>query len=510
MSDIPLNDISGIVRADGLSTAESDELEALLDVYNRTRGRNTAIEAYYEGDVMAKDIGVDILPPDAKDKVNVSLSCDWARKSVHELSNLVRFDGFVFEDGEDERLADTLRRCNFESGLSRARIGTLKKGCSFACVNSTGGRANVRFHSADGAAAIMDGASDRLRSGIVFADRGRTPWSKRRPVVTQVNLHMVGNRVEIRRIGPSTWSATRVETPEGAMMMVPLVYAPTDTKPLGGSRISKPVRDIVDDVLRIRLALALSTAFYAVPMRALLGLTPELYKALSEKPQWTAYINPWLMATADRNGHAPSLSQLPSNSPSPLISLIENDARLFSSITGVPLNSLGMEQQGTVSADAILERRRGLVDEAQDLIDAQLKPALREIALLVMMVESNRASVDDLDDAQRSVMAHFKNPAMASIGATTDAAIKISSVNPAFASTDVFFEMVGFDQATIARANAQMRMNQARANVGARPILSQQGVGMAQQQSPQGAGEPSRAPVGDLRLTIGGGTGDEG
>ena len=39
--------------------------------------------------------------------------------------------------------------------------------------------------------------------------------------------------------------------------------------------------------------------------------------------------------------------------------------------TGVPLNSLGMEQQGTVSADAILERRRGLVDEAQDLIDAR-------------------------------------------------------------------------------------------------------------------------------------------
>ncbi len=68
-------------------------------------------------------------------------------------------------------------------------------------------------------------------------------------------------------------------------------------------------------------------------------------------------------------------------------------------------------------------------------------------------------------------MPHFKNPAMPSIAATTDAAMKIASVNPAFASTDVFFEMVGFDQATISRVNSQMRMNQARANVAAQPIL---------------------------------------
>ena len=60
---------------------------------------------------------------------------------------------------------------------------------------------------------------------------------------------------------------------------------------------------------------------------------------------------------------------------------------------------------------------------------------------------------------------------MPSVAATTDAAMKIATVNPAFANTDVFFEMVGFDQATISRVNSQMRMNQARANVAAQPIL---------------------------------------
>jgi hypothetical protein len=178
------------------------------------------------------------------------------------------------------------------------------------------------------------------------------------------------------------------------------------------------------------------------------------------------YINPLLLATMDRNGHTPSIAPLPSNSPQSLISVIELQAKLFAAATGVPLQSLGIVQDNPSSAEAIVEARRDLIEDAQSFEDEHLIPALRQIALLVMMVESNKASVDDLDEFQRSVMPHFKNPAMPSIAATTDAAMKIASVNPAFASTEVFFEMVGFDQATIARVNSQMRMNQARQNMG--------------------------------------------
>ena len=52
-------------------------------------------------------------------------------------------------------------------------------------------------------------------------------------------------------------------------------------------------------------------------------------------------------------------------------------------------------------------------------------------------------------------MAHFKNPAMPSVSVTADAAIKIASVRPEFAGTDVFAEMIGFDQADIRRIKAQ-------------------------------------------------------
>ena len=465
--------LAGITRASGLTVAEVDELEALLSVYKRTRSRNELIEDYYEGDVMAKDIGVDILPPEARDKVHVDLSCDWAKKAVKSLANHVRFDGFVFDgnDGMDEGLKRALGRLDFDAEFSRTRIGTLKKGCSFACVNNFGSSASITFHSADNGAAIVNEATGRIRSGFVIADCGRTEWAPRKSVVRQVNLHMQGNRVQIVRTGPSQWSAEHVETPEGAMMMVPFVYEPTDKKPLGGTRITKDVQSVIDDVLSVRLAIAVSRAFYAVPMRTLLGLSEKMYKELSEKPQWSMYINPVLLASMDRNGHTPTAGQLPSNQPDALIRLIETDAKLFAAATGVPLQSLGIVQDNPSSAEAIVEARRDLIEDAQSFEDEHLIPALRQIALLAMMVESNKPSVDDLDEVQRSVMPHFKNPAMPSIAATTDAAMKIATVNPAFANTDVFFEMVGFDHATISRVNSQMRMNQARANVAAQPIL---------------------------------------
>jgi hypothetical protein len=448
-----MSEISGITQAQGLGKAERAAVEALLDVYDRTRGRNEELERYYEGDVMVRDVA-SILPEGAR--VDARLSCDWARKAVHALASLVRFDGFVFEGGEkDAGLDAALARCNFKAAFSRNRVGMLKKGCMFATVNSVGGRAQIRFHSADSGAAIMDTATERMASGLVIADSRRTEWSPRRAVPTQVNLHLPGARVAIVRDDVSRWHAERVETPPGSPMMVPLVYAPTDTKPLGSSRITGQVRDLVDDVLRVRLALVLSTALYATPMKALLGLSDATYDALSKSPRWGTYLNPMLLATSNK-GQVPTLQQLPSNSPAALIELVRADAMLFSGATGVPLNSLGIVQDNPSSAEAIAEARKDLTDEAEALIDEQLTPAMREVALLAMAVESN-VPVGELNETQLSVMPRFSNPAMPSLSARTDAAMKIASVDAGFAGTDVFYEMVGLDQATIARLRSEKR-----------------------------------------------------
>lgn len=445
--------LNGILNAKGLDASEKDALERLVNVYEMTRARNAELENYYEGDVMVKNIGVDIVPADAN--IDVSLSCDWARKAVHSLSNLVRFDGFVFEDGErDEGLTSALEASGFHAAFDRNRIGMYKKGCMFATVSTVDNHARVRFHSADTAAAIMDPCYERIACGFAVAEAKRPHWAPLgEPVATKVNLFMPGNRVVLTQNDREQWTAERVRTPVDRPMMEPFVYAPTDTKPMGTSRITKQVRDLVDDVLRVRLAIVLSTAFYSVPLRAILGLSDAMYDEL-KKSKWGTYLNPLLLATSNK-GQVPELKQLPSNSPEALIRLIEADAKLFSGSTGVPLNSLGVVYDNPSSAEAIAESRKDLTEEAEDSI-ARLSDSMRNVALMCMAVESN-TTTDKLSAAQKGVMAKFENPSMPSMAARTDAAMKIATVDDGFAGTDVFYEMVGFDQATIARIKAQKR-----------------------------------------------------
>ena len=64
-------------------------------------------------------------------------------------------------------------------------------------------------------------------------------------------------------------------------------------------------------------------------------------------------------------------------------------------------------------------------------------------------------SLDALPAEDRNIMARFRNPAMPNVAVTTDAALKLATARPAFAQTDTFLEMVGFDAATIRRIKGQ-------------------------------------------------------
>lgn len=80
--------------------------------------------------------------------------------------------------------------------------------------------------------------------------------------------------------------------------------------------------------------------------------------------------------------------------------------------------------------------------------------SLRVIARMAQAIVRN-VSMSDLTEAENDVVAHFKNPAMPSVSMTADAAVKIVSARNEFASTDIFLEMLGFDQADIRRIKAQ-------------------------------------------------------
>lgn len=443
--------LNNIENARGLTGSEKHELRALLDVWSNVKSRNERLKLYYESDVVAESIGIDTIPP----SVNIKESCSWPKKAVTSVSERSRFDGFVFESGEvDPMLAAVVRDNGLIGSYNRHVPSELLHGCMAATVGRVGNSAIVRFHTAETCAMTWDSGAGRIGSGFVIADMKLTQWSPTRPVPVQVNLHLPRRVVVITRTGAATWNANGSDIPIDRPMMEPFAFRATGVKPFGESRISKTVMTLTDDVLRTLVNMTVSGAFYANPMKYLLGLTNEQFDEIS-KDKWSSAIGAMMIATRDDSDNIPTFGQLQATSPQPYIDMLRTYATLFSGSTGVPLNSLGIVQDNPSSAEAIAAAREDICIAAEDLNESS-RESLRNVALMAMAV-SNNTSIDGLTDDQKSVMAHFRDPAMPSIVSQADAAVKVASADSGFAGTDVFYEMLGFDSATIARIKSDKK-----------------------------------------------------
>lgn len=468
-------DISGIDGAYGLDPTDKAVLGELVDVLSSVSSRNLMLEGYYESEHVTPSIGIDNIPPE----VDPGVRCDWARKAVTSVSERARMDGFVFEgEYDDPGFREVVRANDLDNSYNRTVSSELIHGCMFATVQRTDESVAIRMHSAATSAAIWDTAAARIGAGFVVADARRTPWSGRNVIPVQVNMHLPGKVVVLTRSGPSDWSAQTAQTPVDRPMMEAFTYRATGSKPFGQTRITRTVRYLVDEVERTMRYMAVSSAFYAVPLIAALGLTDEAYDAMAES-KWLMRVGSWFLSTRDEDGNIPSLQQFNGVSPQPYIEAISTYAKLFSGATGVPLNSLGIVQDNPSSAEAIAASREDICVAAEDLIDSN-KVSMRNVALMSMAVSENKP-LDLLTDDQKSVMPHFKNPTMPSLAATADAMTKIASVLDGFASTEEFLTGMGFETSEVASIRSQLD-----AGANQRALLSLMG-GSAQAHPAQGA-----------------------
>ena len=105
------------------------------------------------------------------------------------------------------------------------------------------------------------------------------------------------------------------------------------------------------------------------------------------------------------------------------------------------------------SREAIIAQSQTLILLAEQL-NAANGDSLYRIGKMALAVELG-TTPNDLPDGTQELIAHFKNPAMPSVSSTADAALKIATAREGFAKTDIFLEMIGFDQADIRRIRAQ-------------------------------------------------------
>lgn len=437
----------------GLPINEIERLQKLINVFNTHDTKNAEKNKYYEGKISLNDVNLGLALPDGMRRLEIG--CAWGAKTVDVLAARSIFDGFVGANGGEVAQLDKICIDNdLIAEYAKACRDELKFGCTFATLSADDKiGCKIRFHSPQTAAALWNGEKGRIDCGFAIIDTvpdnsEQITWSP-----SLINYY-TDDAVYILRCENGLWSAKMLKHKMGRPLMEPLIWNATSNKPFGRSRIKEPVRRLIDGYVRTIANATIGLEFATSPQKYLLGVTDEQYDVVINQ-KFKQYVGSIIAATTNpETGEKPSFGQLQQGSLAPHVEMVRILATQFSAATGLSVTDTGVVNEANpTSSDAILAQSQTLVLMAEQL-NISNGDALRVIALMATAI-MNDVSFDDLTDEQKDVVAHFKNPSMPSIAMTADAAIKIASSRPEFASTDTFLEMIGFDKASVRRIKAQ-------------------------------------------------------
>lgn len=435
------------------NTIEREYLAELEDVYNFHFSKNRKKNKYYEGNISLADVNLGIALPESINRLEIG--CAWGAKTVDVLAARSMFDGFVGKNGTDiDELTQIVEQNDLIAEYMKACRDELKYGCTFATLSDDPeSGCKIRFHSPQTAAAIWDGEKGRIKCGMAIIDTMEDKYYPGRYFPSHINLY-TDDAIWVLIQQNGIWQAEKKPHKMGRPLMEALIWNATSTKPFGRSRIKEPVRRLIDGYVRTIANATIGLEFSTSPQKYLLGITDEQFdKVINEK--FKQYVGNILAATPNpETGEKPTFGQLQQGTITPHVEMIRVLATQFSAATGLSVTDTGVVNDANpTSSDAIMAQSQTLVAMAEQLNRGNAS-ALKTIALMALAISENK-TIDDLTDAQKDIVAHFKNPAMPSVAVTADAAIKITSARPEFGKTDIFLEMIGFDQADIRRIRAQ-------------------------------------------------------
>lgn len=446
LSIVP-NDIIGFPKK------EIDRLQSLINVYEYHFSKNVIKNKYYEGNISLNEVNLGLALPNGLSKLEIG--CAWGAKTVDVLASRSMFDGFVGANGNDvEQLDKICAENDLIAEYAKACRDELKYGCTFATLSPDEKiGCKIRFHSPQTAAALWSGEKGRIECGFAIIDSVSDEANKSTWMPSLINYYTDDAIYVLTRVN-GIWSATTYEHKLGRPLMEPMIWNATSNKPFGRSRIKEPVRRLIDGYVRTIANATVGLEFSTAPQKYLMGVSDEQYDLIINK-KFQQYIGSIIAGTNNpETGEKPSFGQLTQGSLTPHVEMIRILSTQFSAATGLSVTDTGVVNEANpTSSDAILAQSQTLVLMAEQLNTGN-GDSLRIIGMMALAIANNK-SFEGLDDGERDIVAHFKNPAMPSVAMTADAAIKIASARPEFAGTDTFLEMIGFDKASIRRVKAQ-------------------------------------------------------
>ena len=463
----------------GLNVKELEQLHRLLEIYRYHSAKNTLKDRYYDGKISLREVNLGLALPNGLS--GLEIDCSWGAKTVDVLAARSMFDGFVGTNGADpEELNGIVKGNNLIAEYMKACRDELKYGCTFVTLSRDSELGcKIRFHSPQTAAALWNGEKGRIDCGFAIVDTepadDKNNWQP-----SLVNYYTEDAIFVLTKRSGSLWSAERFPHRMGRPLMEAFIWNATSGKPFGRSRIKAPIRRLIQGYVRTLANATIGLEFATAPQKYLLGITDEQYDALINQ-KFRQYVGSIIASTNNpETGEKPSFGQLAQGNISPHVEMLRMLATQFSAATGLSVTDTGIVNDANpTSSDAILAQSQTLVAMAEQLNTGN-GDTLRTVALMALAVK-NSTTIDQLAPEQKGIVAHFRNPAMPSVAVTADAAIKIASARQGFASTDVFLEMIGFDQADIRRIKAQ--------EVRARGLQVLEEIETESTEEEQGAGE---------------------
>lgn len=433
-------------NVEGLPKEDQETLNRLEDIYKWHQVGNALKDKYYSGKVKLKDVNLGIALPTSLGKLEIG--CDWGAKTVDVLAERSMFDGFVGSDGKtDDGMKAIQQRNHLLSEYQKAVKDELKYGCCFAALYGGTGDARIAFYSPECGAAEWDDEEKRIGSGFVFTDlptdESIIEWTPK-----DINFYTAKTTYHLIYDGGSWIVGKAVGNKFGRPLIEAMVWQPTSAFPFGHSRLSTPIRRLIDSYVRTLANASIALEFDTTPQKYLLGITDEQYDALAGN-KFKQYVGSILLSTTNPDsGQNPVYGQLQQGTITPHVEMMRMLATQFSAATGLSVTDTGVVNDANpTSSDAITAQQQTMTRMAEELNTANGE-ALYTIMKMARTIEAGT-------DPETEAFAHFKNPAMPTISSVADAAVKISSIRQTFASTDVFLEMVGFSQADIRRIKAQ-------------------------------------------------------
>lgn len=451
--------VSAVVMA-GDEHGIAGMLEELLCIWSSRLAKNALRRRYYDGENVLKDLGISI-PPSLR---NVETVVGWPKKAVSAMASRSRFDGFTADDEDlGNQLSLIVSRCNLKRKYKQACESELIAGCDFVTLSKgDSGEPPVIIvtHSAEDGAAKWSERLGRIECGMVIMHYSPSGIPDEVALYTDEATYHVDGREGI--------AIDRMPHKMGRPMMEALAYNPTESKPLGQSRITRAVRSLTDSGVREALRTEISAEFFTSPQKYLLGVDSDPFES---KTRWESYVGNIFTVMQTEDGTTPTFGQLSQGSMQPHTDYMRSLAARFSGETNVPVSMLGVIHDNPASADAINQANEPLIMEVTDLNEGNGESlvAVAKMALAVV----NDVSLSDYDGV--SIVANFRNPLMPSIASQADAMMKIASVVPEFAGTEVFWEQLQFPEDMRKKVLLQMESNANRAALSA--IMNDQAVG---------------------------------